>query len=77
MPGKTLATFPMDLNLRLPLALSFHQSADRTLAATTAARSHNPLAGSKNFYSTHLFHGGSSLSHPSLHHLNTEVHHDG
>lgn len=77
MPGKTLATLPMDLNLHLPLALSFRQPADRTLASTTAARSHNPLAGSKNFHSTHLSHGGSSFSHPSLHHLNTGVHHDG
>lgn len=77
MPGKTLEALHVDLGLHLPLALSFRQLADRTLAATTAARSHNPLAGNKNFHSAHLFHGGSSLSHPSLHHLNTGVHHDG
>lgn len=29
MPGKTLATLPMDLNLHLPLALSFRQPACR------------------------------------------------
>ncbi len=65
MPGKTLATLPMDLDLHLPLALSFRQPACR------------PNAGSKNFHSTHLSHGGSGFSHPSLHHLNTGVHHDG
>ncbi|WP_447831572.1 hypothetical protein [Aeromonas salmonicida] len=65
MPGKTLTTPQIDLDLHLPLALSFRQPACR------------PNTGSKNFHSTHLFHGGSSLSHPSLHHLNTGVHHDG
>ncbi len=65
MPGKTLTTPQIDLDLHLPLALSFRQPACR------------PNAGSKNFHSTHPFHGVSSLSHPSLHHLNTGVHHDG